>query len=114
MTKRKRTIRTTMIYKTIHKKLKIEKHEPRSYGKVVSFCSTSGTRRVTVDETNIISYQSVLRYSKKYLLSWLSARSHIEVQLNFAVSKSNGATILLRIGRIIELSRLILYTNLHK
>ena len=45
----------TMIYKTLHRKLKIDQHEPHKKnwgelvcsGRVGSSCSTSGTRRVT-------------------------------------------------------------------
>jgi len=45
----------TTLYKTLHKKQKIEQHEPtntggklRYSGRVSSSCSTRGTRRVTL------------------------------------------------------------------
>ena len=44
-----------MIYKTLHRKLKIEQHEPHKNGgefkssrRVNSSCSTRGTRRITL------------------------------------------------------------------
>jgi hypothetical protein len=53
MTKRKKDKRTNNDLHNIHIKLKIEEHEPqktggefRCSGRVSSFCSTSGTRRV--------------------------------------------------------------------
>jgi len=52
MAKRKRTNEQTSIYKTLHRKLKIEQHETwgglRCSGKVSSSCSTCGTCRVTL------------------------------------------------------------------
>jgi len=51
MAKRKRTKGQTTIYKTLHRKLTIEHHEPggepRCSGRVSSSCSTGGTRRAT-------------------------------------------------------------------
>ena len=52
---RKRTKGQTSISKTLHRKLKIKQHEfiktggeLMGSGRVTSFCSTSGTRRVTL------------------------------------------------------------------
>ena len=48
MNKRKGRKQQTMIYKTLHRKLKIEGGDVRCFGKVSSSCSTCGTRRVTL------------------------------------------------------------------
>ena len=42
-----------MVHKALHRKLKIEQHEPR---RVCSFCSTSGTCRVTHVKNLVISH----------------------------------------------------------
>jgi hypothetical protein len=56
MAERKKTKGQTTIYKTLHRKINIEQHEPhqksggelRCSGRVNSSCSTNGTRRVTL------------------------------------------------------------------
>jgi hypothetical protein len=61
MTKRKRTKQQTTIYKTLHRKLKIEQHEPHlkpevnwCFGRVSSSCSTGITHRVTLVTNPVI------------------------------------------------------------
>jgi hypothetical protein len=47
MIRRKMTKRQVMIYKTLHRKLKIEQHEPHKTGvRVSSSCATGGTHCV--------------------------------------------------------------------
>jgi len=60
-----RTKDQTMIYKTQHGKLKIKQHENlnknrgelRCFGRVSSFCFTSGTHRVTLVTNLMISHK---------------------------------------------------------
>ena len=57
----------TTLYKTLHRKLKIEQHEPtktwgqlRYSGRAISSCSTGGTRRVTLVTNPLISHECSL------------------------------------------------------
>jgi len=65
MAKRKSTKGQTTISKTLHRKLKIEQHEPtkirgepKCSGMVHSSCLISGTRRVTLVTNQVISDES--------------------------------------------------------
>ena len=67
MDKRKTTNGQTMIYKTLNRKQKIEKHEltksqwlTQCSGRIGSSCSTSGTRRVTLVTKSVISLMQVV------------------------------------------------------
>ena len=65
MAKWKRTKEQTMIYKILHRKLKIEQHAPplkigcelMCSGRVRRSCSTCGTRRVTLVTNQVISHE---------------------------------------------------------
>ena len=46
-----------MIYKTLHRKLKIEQHELMCSGKISSSCSISGTRRATRVTNPMVSHE---------------------------------------------------------
>jgi len=57
MAKGKREKGQTTIYKTVHRKLKNEKHEPTKTGGESSSCSSSGTRRVTLVTNMVIIHE---------------------------------------------------------
>ena len=57
MVERKRTKEQTTIYKTLHRKQKIEQHKLNNGGMVRSSCPTSRTRRVTLVANPVISYE---------------------------------------------------------
>ena len=69
MTKiRKRSKRQTIIYKTLHRKLKIKRREiPPPPNRVIIPCSTSDTRRVTVKRPDpyLILYNFIYMHSYK-------------------------------------------------
>ena len=84
----KRTKGQTMIYKTLHRKLKIEQHKPTKTGGFLrcplfvresSPCSTSDTRRVTLVTNPVISHgqgkdREVLTTTGTYTWSHISNR----------------------------------------
>ena len=65
MTKRKRTKEQTAIYKTFHRKQKIEQNEPHlepvvkrwCSGRISSYCSSCDNRRVTRVASPVTSYE---------------------------------------------------------
>jgi hypothetical protein len=55
MAKIKRTKGQTMIYKTLHRKLKSEQHKPpKIIGVNSGFCSTNGTHHVTLVKNPVV------------------------------------------------------------
>ena len=71
MAKRKRTEGQTMIYKTLHIKLKIStknRGELKCSGGESSSCSTSGTRRVSLVTNPVISHERA-KIRKVYMKS---------------------------------------------
>jgi len=74
---------------TLHRKLKIEQHEPlktaselRCFGMIVSFCSSSGTRRVTLVTKTVVStffsVQFVPIYQSVNILMIISKYEYIQ------------------------------------
>jgi hypothetical protein len=70
MAKRKRTKGQTMIYKTLHRKLKIEQHggELMCSGRVNSFFSPCGTRCVTLVTSFSLTVENGAAQSVKILI----------------------------------------------
>jgi hypothetical protein len=58
-----RTKEQTMISKTLHRKLKIEQHNPHLKSGMGSSCSISGTHHVTGCETTIDAYYSFILHA---------------------------------------------------
>jgi len=52
-----------MIYKTLHRKLKIEQRELMCCGKISSSCSISGIHRVPLVKNSMVSHECV--YDKR-------------------------------------------------
>ena len=84
MAKTKRTKGQTTIYKTLHRKLKIEQRIPQKtedelgcFGRVTNSCSTCGTRRVVLVTNPVISnergkYRIVITTNATYTWSFVT------------------------------------------
>jgi hypothetical protein len=59
-----------MIYKTLHRKLKVEQHELMCSGKISSSCSISGIRRATRVTNPMV--MNVITTSEKYPWSFVT------------------------------------------